>query len=111
MKHKKERRSSAGVAALPDPVVVKVHPAAGGLGRVIEEGEAITHEVRHGVFKGRGTTDGGPGFAVEAVGEAGDLRRGLKFALDLQVNGLATVTLVQRDGAWLVDALIWTSRD
>jgi len=30
---------------------------------------------------------------------------------DLQVNGLATVTLVQRDGAWLIDALIWTSRD
>ena len=83
------RRRSAGAAAFPDPVVVKVHTAAGGLGRIIEEGEAITHEVRHGVFKGRGTTDGGPGFAVEAVGEAGDFRRGLKFAFDLEVNGFA----------------------
>ena len=29
---------------------------------------------------------------------------------DLKVNGLATVTFVQRDGAWLIDALIWTKR-
>ena len=83
------RRRSAGAAASPDPEIVKVHTAAGGLGRIIEEGEAITHEVRHGVVKGRGTTDGGPGFAVEAVGEAGDFRRGLKFAFDLEVNGFA----------------------
>src|SRR4051812_9925044 len=72
-----------------DPVVVKVHTAAGGLGRIIEEGEAITHEVRKGVAKARGTTDGCPGAAIEAVGEARDFRRGLKFAFDLEVNGFA----------------------
>jgi hypothetical protein len=77
-------RRSTGAAACPDPVVVKVDTAAGGLGRIIEQGEAITHEVREGVGEARGTTNGGPGFAVEAVGEAGDLRRGLKFAFDPQ---------------------------
>src|SRR5438445_11027239 len=85
--HKRAQRR--GFAALPDPVVVKVHTAAGGLGRIIEEGEAITHEVREGVGKAGGTTDGCPGAAVEAVGEAGDFRRGLKFAFDLEVNGFA----------------------
>ena len=54
---------------------VEVDAAAGGLRRIIEERVAVTHEVREGVDKARGTTDGGPGFAVEAVGEAGDFRR------------------------------------
>jgi DNA-binding transcriptional LysR family regulator len=42
----RRRRRSAGAAALPDPVVVKVHTAAGGLRRIEEKSEAITHEVR-----------------------------------------------------------------
>ena len=54
-----------GAAALLDLVVVKVHMAAGGLGRIKEEAVAVTHEVRDVVGKARGTTDGGPGFAVE----------------------------------------------
>src|SRR4051812_32499158 len=103
-------RRSVGGAALPDPVVVEVDPAAGGLGRIIEQRVAVTHEVREGVDKARRTTDGGPGFAVEAVGkarhfrlawyavdlgatlvdaEAGVVRRGLEFAFDLEVNGIA----------------------
>ena len=103
-------RRPAGAAALPDPVVVKIDTAAGGLGRIKEQRVAVTHEVREGVGRARGTSDGHPGLAVEAIGkpsqlrrpwyavnlatdfvfaEAGVVRRGLEYAVDLEVNGFA----------------------
>src|SRR5438067_12339969 len=78
-----QRRS---LPALPDPVVVEVHTAAGGLGRIEEEGVAVAHEVRDRVGKARGPADRSPGLAVEAVGEAGDLGGRLEFAFDLQMD-------------------------
>jgi hypothetical protein len=29
---------------------------------------------------------------------------------DFEMNGLVTSTLVERDGKWLVDSLIWSGR-
>ncbi|MFM1944594.1 MAG: hypothetical protein RI897_3576 [Verrucomicrobiota bacterium] len=71
-----------------DVEVIEVGMAAGRLGGVVKEAEAVAHEVGESVAHFELGADGVPVLSVEAVGEAGGIGAVLEVAFGFEVDGV-----------------------